>query len=264
MIRLFLTVIFFIVLNELLAQNGLECNETKIDFGNQEILNYKVSYNFGFIWIDAGFVDFKSNKQKLDGKETYHFISTGISEKKWEWIYKVRDTFQVVSNAENLHPLEFKRSTFEGGIYNMDQYSFDNDKNVVYAKMKDNDSDIRFDSISVSDCTYDILTATYVARSMDFSGNWVGDTIFLKLIHDGRLFTLPIVYHGKEIMEGLNNQPVKCTKFSAIIDKGTMFRSGEKITIWVTDDQFKIPVLIDAKIVVGSIKVYLISKFTSD
>lgn len=260
MIRFIILLIFFGCLNKLVAQNDMECNNLKIDFGSQEILNYKVSYNFGFIWIDAGFVDFKSTKQNLNGQETYHFISTGMSEKKWEWIYKVRDTFQVISNAKNLNPIEFSRSTFEGGIYNMDQYSFDIDKKVVYAKMKDNNSDFHFDSITISECTYDILTATYVARSMDFSGNWVGDTIFIKLIHDGRLFTLPIVYHGKETMEGLNNLPVVCTKFSAIIDKGTMFRSGEKITIWVTDDKFKIPVLIDAKIVVGSIKVYLINK----
>ena len=264
MIWFFILLNFFGCLNILVAQNEVECNNSRIDFGNKEILNYKVSYNFGIIWIDAGFVDFMATKQTLNGYETYQFTSTGISEKKWEWIYKVRDTFQVISNAKNLYPIEFRRSTLEGGIYNMDQYSFDNDKNVVYAKMRDNNSEYKFDSISISDCTYDILTATYVARSMDFSNNWVGDTIMIKLIHDGRLFKLPIVYHGKEIMEGMNNSPVICTKFSAIIDKGTMFRSGEKITIWVTDDKYKIPVLIDAKIVVGSIKVYLINKNIGD
>ena len=36
-----------------------------------------------------------------------------------------------------------------------------------------------------------------------------------------------------------------------------MFLAGENMTVWVTDDQNRIPVLIEAKILVGSVKAYL-------
>lgn len=244
----------------MVAQEKTECDNLKADFGNHELLRYKVSYNFGFIWIDAGNVDFKADRVTYKGKDAYHFLSTGISEKKWEWIYKVRDTFQVYSSVGSLEPIDFERTTLEGSVYNKDRYQFDFERNIVHVNLNDYNRDFKSLNLPISDCTFDILTATYVTRAMDFSDSWVGDTIPLKLIHDGRLFTMPIVFKGKETIQGIDNKAIRCIKFSAIIDKGTMFRSGEKITVWVTDDQFKVPVLIEAKIVVGSIKVYLIGK----
>ena len=39
--------------------------------------------------------------------------------------------------------------------------------------------------------------------------------------------------------------------------QGTIFRGEEDVLIWVTDDANKIPVYIEAKIIVGTVKVYL-------
>jgi hypothetical protein len=260
MIRSLFLLITFFWLDLLQAQIPALNSQVQANFEENEYLRYQVSYNFGFIWIDAGTVDFRATKTMFEEKNAYHFLSTGISEKKWEWIYKVRDTFQVYTEVENLKPILFERSTLEGSIYNRDHYQFDFDKKIVVADLNDNNSSFRTETIPITDCTYDILTATYVTRAMDFSTHWVGDTIPIKLIHDGRLFTMPVIFQGKDMLEGIDNKPVHCIKFSAVIDKGTMFRSGEKITVWVTDDANKTPVFIEAKIVVGSIKVYLIEQ----
>jgi hypothetical protein len=40
--------------------------------------------------------------------------------------------------------------------------------------------------------------------------------------------------------------------------KGTMFEGGEKMTVWVTDDENHIPVRIETPIIVGSIKVDMV------
>ena len=42
------------------------------------------------------------------------------------------------------------------------------------------------------------------------------------------------------------------------LDGGSMFEGGEKMTIWVTDDENHIPVRIETPIVVGSIKVDMV------
>ena len=36
-----------------------------------------------------------------------------------------------------------------------------------------------------------------------------------------------------------------------------MFKGGEDLFVWVTDDQNRIPVLVEAKILVGSVKAML-------
>ena len=35
---------------------------------------------------------------------------------------------------------------------------------------------------------------------------------------------------------------------------GTIFESGEDMTVWVTDDLNRIPIIVEAKILIGSIK----------
>jgi hypothetical protein len=39
--------------------------------------------------------------------------------------------------------------------------------------------------------------------------------------------------------------------------QGTIFRGDEDVLVWVTDDENKIPVYIEAKILVGTVKAYL-------
>ena len=39
--------------------------------------------------------------------------------------------------------------------------------------------------------------------------------------------------------------------------EGTIFKGGEDLFVWVTDDMNKIPILVEAKILVGSVKAVL-------
>jgi hypothetical protein len=43
-----------------------------------------------------------------------------------------------------------------------------------------------------------------------------------------------------------------------LLIKGTIFEGGEKMTVWVSDDENKIPLRVNTPITVGSIKVDLI------
>ena len=61
-------------------------------------------------------------------------------------------------------------------------------------------------------------------------------------------------YLGKEDVMNRNNRNFHCFKFSFLVVEGTIFTGGEALTIWVTDDPNLIPVRIDAKILVGSVK----------
>jgi hypothetical protein len=259
MLQKVLFFIFIFCIGKASTQELSEAYLVNHDFGKQENLKYKVSYNLGFIWIDAGFVEFNVVKTTYHDKKVFHFLSTGISEKKWEWIYKVRDTFEVYAETENLKPIYFNRNTQEGGVFKHDNYRFDYNNNTIYTERMDKNYGIQYDTILFKNFTYDLLSATYFARAMDFSKNLVGDTIPINIIYDGGLVILPIVYHGKATIYNQNNTSIPCIKFSAIMNKSTMFQSNEKITVWVTDDEYKIPVLIEAKIIVGSIQVQLIS-----
>ncbi|HSH53034.1 MAG TPA: DUF3108 domain-containing protein, partial [Bacteroidales bacterium] len=64
---------------------------------------------------------------------------------------------------------------------------------------------------------------------------------------------------GREVIKLHNKQKFKTIKFSALLVEGTIFKGGEDLLIWVTDDLNRIPVLIEAKILIGSVKATLLS-----
>ena len=61
-------------------------------------------------------------------------------------------------------------------------------------------------------------------------------------------------YLGKEIVRTKFGK-FKAIKIAPLLVKGSMFEGGERMTIWVTDDENHIPIRIETPIIVGSIKV---------
>ncbi|MBU1368727.1 MAG: DUF3108 domain-containing protein [Bacteroidetes bacterium] len=239
------------------------CVNTPYSFSVGEQLRYEISYNWGFIWVNAGEVHFQVRAHSIEGVQAFHFFSTGRSYPKLDWLFKVRDTFEVYSRAADLHPLFYRRHTLEGGFRIQNQYRFDPAKKLAYAAMEESRTAFHRDTIQVSDCTFDVLTATYVARSINFDKHQSGDTIGLQILLDGKTFELPVVLRGYEKIKNRDGKWWDCILFSAVLDRGTMFRAGEELLVWVSDDEQKIPVMMEAKIAVGSIKIYLKSAVTS-
>jgi len=62
---------------------------------------------------------------------------------------------------------------------------------------------------------------------------------------------------GKVVLKTKDGNKYNCIKFSALLIEGTIFKGGEDLFVWVTDDENRIPVMIEAKIIVGSVKALL-------
>jgi hypothetical protein len=71
---------------------------------------------------------------------------------------------------------------------------------------------------------------------------------------DDEVNHLFIRYLGKEVVKTKYGR-FKAVKFSPLLIKGTIFEGGEKMTVWVSDDQNHIPLRIESPISVGSVKV---------
>ncbi len=252
-----LSILFLLLFAGILKSTAQSKIENSWAFGDEEYLEYTVSYHWGLIWIDAGKVDFKAKAIRNKDENAWHFFSTGMSFRKFDWFFKVRDTFEVISSNKGLKPVRFKRHTNEGGYVIFNDYTFDHQNLSVAAISKETRKARSIDTISITSKTLDVLTATYFVRSMDFKNMKMNDTLGIEMILDGVVFTLPIVFHGYETYKNRDGKKYNCIKFSALLEKGTMFRAGEQLFVWVTNDKNKIPVMIEAKITVGSIKVIL-------
>jgi hypothetical protein len=252
----FYSLLLFIIPLQLLAQRN--CTVVNKSFGEIESCKYKIYYNWGAIWMAAGEAEFSSRKEQLNGKTAYHFIGTGSTYSKYDWFYKVRDRYESFADSASLRPLRFKRNVNEASTHLSEDYVFNQKRNKVYTASQKGKKVASIDSIKINACTFDVLTAIYYARNLDFSNLKYNDTLSLTFVLDGEVHPSYIRYLGKEVIYSEKLGMVRCIKFKPKLIEGTIFKGGEYMTVWVTDDENKMPVYVETAIVVGTVKVYLI------
>lgn len=232
-----------------------QCFDNRKVFSPGEEVTYHAYYNWGFIWINAGIVTFGVEKDNWDGKPAWHLKSYGSTYKAYDQFFKVRDSFDVWVDPHSLQPLEFHRKTNEGSYHAHFHYRFDQEDRVVSASISKRGSPYRDTTFTWPECSYDLLSMVYQARNIDFSQYEINEKIPIKLIVDGEVYNLYIRFLGKEVVkEDRSGRKFRCLKFSPLLVEGTIFEEGEDMTVWVTDDDSRIPIIVEAKILVGSVK----------
>ena len=231
-----------------------QCKPMIKSFKSGEILEYSIVYNWGFIWVNAGKVKFEAKKELLNNKEVYHFSGTGTSVKKYDWIFTVRDYYNSWAHINSLKPIKYSRNTSEGKQKTKNYYSFDYNKNKIYSDTWNTKKKKQIDTLDLQNCTFDIMTAVYYARTLDFSKYKLNEKIPLTMIVDNEIYNLYGRFLGKDVIKTRKKEKYNCLKFSILLVEGTMFKGGEDLTVWVSDDKNRIPLLVEAKILVGSVK----------
>lgn len=238
----------------------LDINAQSFDFPfkNGEKLQYRVSYNWEFVWVDAGQVSFTVDSINYNGSPAYHFNSLGKSMAAYDWIYKVRDHFESVADARTLRPAWYERKTSEGNYWVNNRLDFDTLNGWIVSKTENAYRPESVDTLALQPNVFDLLTAVYYARSLNFSVMKPGQKIPVEVIIDGKIHDLYGKYLGFETVENYDGVINLCHKFSVMLVAGTIFSEGEEALIWVTADRNKVPVLVEAKILVGSVKAYFV------
>lgn len=247
-----LLILSFIALHAHAQKNA--CNTINNCFKSGEKLYYEVYYNLGPIWVAAGDVTFKVEASNFQNKKSYRFTGAGQSFKSYDWVFKVRDKFESIVDSESFRPLKYVRDTKEGGNATFNLNYFNNTKNLAYTFYKNNSKELVKDTVPIQPCTYDVMSMIYFARTIDYSSHKPNDIIPISVFLDAKTFNEQhIRYLGKAVLK-TELGTFNCIKFSPKLIAGTIFKEGDEMVVWVTDDKNKIPLLVETPIVVGSIK----------
>lgn len=255
--NLFLTILSVLSFTLLLANDieNLEGDASKDNFTkvkNQaftpgEKLTYRLSYGF----MDAGEAVLTVNKtdKKVRGRELWRVRGVGKTISAFEWFYKVHDVYESYVDAEGLFPWMFIRRVNEGGYKIEQDYTFYQHKKVV-----DNGDGKKF---KVPSMVQDMISAFYYARTLDFSTAKMNQQFLVNIFLDDELYPTKIKYKGKEIVKTRKGK-FRCHKFAPVVQEGRVFNTEDDLTIWITDDENKIPLVAKANIKVGSLKMHLV------
>jgi len=245
--RFYLSFLLFLAPFCSLAQNDF-CSARNTSFQDGEKVCFKVFYNMGMIWVGAGEANFTVNQEMMNGKKVFHITGDGKTLHSYEWFYKVRDRYESYIDAETMLPLKFIRNVNEGGykIYN----------NITFNQSASQATTTN-GSFKVPRCVQDVLSSIYYARNIEYSRYQPGAKIPFTMFLDDKVYNLSITYLGKEKIK-TRYGTFNTIKIRPLLIEGTIFKGGDKMTVWVTDDANHIPVRVDSPILVGSIKVDMI------
>jgi hypothetical protein len=225
-------------------------------FQRGETLNYRVHYGF----IDAGeaSVTIAQDAVKFNGKPTYHLVGTGRSASSFDWFFKVRDRYDSFIDEQTMLPQYFLRKVDEGGFIINQEYLFQQHKNSVSVSRDGTDipRNAKNKVFSIPEFTHDILSAFYFARNADFGTIETGKELQVMTFFDEELFPLRVKIVGYETLKTKAGK-IRCIKLRPMIQEGRVFKDEEDLTMWVSDDRNRIPVRIQANVLVGSIKMDL-------
>ncbi len=233
------------------------CLERNFAFQPGEEVEYTVYYNWGFIWVNAGFVTFNVRERLYRNRPVYHFDSFGSTHRRYDWLFKVRDRFQSYVDKETFRPLWFEMDTYEGGFEAYDEYHYFPEKDIVITTTENSDSPRRTDTVEILPCSFDVITAVYVARNLDFASYGRNEPIPFSILIANELHELNPRYLGEETITTREGETYDCIKFSVELVEGFIFTPDNNMFVWVTNDENRIPVLVEAQIRVGSVKAML-------
>lgn len=249
---------FLVIIGFFLPLSGQsQCFSNNEAFSDGEEIRYQVSYSWGPVWVDAGIVTFSAGMEDFNGKPSWHFKGTGKSFASYDFFFKVRDYFDSYTDPESLLSQSFQRYVYEGGYSLLNTLRFDYQNNKVFSSTKTNNNPPRFDTLPVQPCAFDMLSAIYYTRTLDFATANPGWKKNIKILIDDAYYDICVRVLGRETLEDPDGKQYRCIKFAAKMVQGTIFKGDEDVVVWVTDDSNKIPAYIEAKIIVGTVKAWL-------
>lgn len=215
-------------------------------FKTGEKLTYRVTYGL----VDAGeaTIEVKSTSRKGQGRELQHVVATGKTLGSFNSFYKVHDVYESYIDKKSMMPWYFVRNVDEGGFTINQKYTFKQNEKKVHNGDKD---------FEVNLGIQDMISSFYKARTLNMKGMTSGKVFSFKCFMDDEVYNLKIKYKGKEKIK-IRKGEFQCYKFVPVVQTGRYFKSEEDVQFWVTADQNRIPVLVKAKIPVGTVKMHLI------
>lgn len=234
------------------------CMEQKISFQPGERLQYKVYYNWKFTWMKAGKVDFSVTEEMLNDQAVYHAKAVGKTYRRYEWFYKVNDVYESYLDTSSFKPVHFVRNVREGNYSKKLEYEFDHCTNTATMPYMLRMGELKHENVSidVSPCTFDLLSIIYYTRNVDYSLLNENDTIPVEVLMDGEIYNLFYVFEGRTNIE-TDLGTFRCLKLKPMLMDGYIFDGGDFMTVYATDDDNRLPILIESPLTVGSVKAYL-------
>jgi len=213
---------------------------------------FKFRVHYGF--VTAGYATLQVTDEVLGGKEVFHVKGYGKTTGLSRAFFKVEDDYQSYIDKETNLPQRFIRNIDEGGHTKDIQIDFNHETGKALVNNKKHKTK---EWVDFPKDAQDMVSAFYYLRNrLDVSTIKEGETVDMNMFFDKENYKFRMKFLGREVVRTKFGK-IPTLKFRPYVQSGRVFKEKESLTVWVTDDDNRMPVLIKADLAVGSLKASL-------
>jgi Protein of unknown function (DUF3108) len=216
-------------------------------FDTGEYFKFRIHYGI----VNAGYATLEIKDATINNKKVFHAVGKGYTTGMSKFFFKVEDIYESYFDKQTGSPYRYIRKINEGG-YTKDQEGFFNqNENKVLVKDYKRKTE---KTIMVTDNVQDIISSFYYLRNHPTIDKLKpGEAITIDMFFDDEITKFKLKYVGRQDIT-TKFGTVSTMMFKPLVQTGRVFKEKESVTLWITDDDNKVPVRIKAELAVGSLK----------
>lgn len=220
-------------------------------FQDGEWFQFRMRYGF----LNASYAIATVRETTFKDQAVYHVAATGKTTGFARWFFKVDDYFDSYFEKDIVRPIRFVRNISEGNYKRHVEIDFDhnNQSGIMHDLLRKTKTEISF-----APNLQDLVSTFYFLRNhFDLEGIQVGETASLHMIYDKKPFAFQFRFLGYENVK-TKFGVVPCVKFRPYVEEGRIFKKKSGLSLWVSNDNNRIPIKVVAELSVGSLDVDLV------
>ena len=219
-------------------------------FHRGEFMVFRAYYNSrltGNVTAGEATLEVRPTNMIIGGRSTMHVVSEARTRGLFNLFFRVTNRYESYLDEQAIAPLMFIRRINEGGYIKNQDVMFNHYDNIATSNTA---------TVPIAPYVQDIISAFYFARTYDYSDAQVGDAFNVDFFLDDTVYVTRIVFDGREQIK-TRVGTVNTLRFKPMVLEGTVFNQPYPMTLWITDDKNKIPVMIESGLVVGRVRLEL-------
>ncbi|MBP4140978.1 DUF3108 domain-containing protein [Flavobacterium sp. P4023] len=216
-------------------------------YGVGEYFKFRIHYGI----VNAGYATLEVKDATVNNKKSFHVVGKGYTTGMSRFFFKVDDVYESYIDKETGNPYQYVRNINEGGYTKNQEGFFNQSTNKVLVKDYKHKSE---KTLMIPKNTQDILSTFYYLRNHpNIDKLKINEAIAIDMFFDDETTKFKLKFIGRENIT-TKFGVMSCMVFRPLVQSGRVFKEQESLTVWISDDNNKIPLRIKASLAVGSIK----------
>ena len=255
--NLIIGVILLVVLSSFIRHRQ-EYIPVNSNFKKGEFLEYKATY--GFFTVGKGSWQIQNNSIEIHDRPNYQVDVYGRTSGFVGFVAPVKDHSKSYVDTTTLVTHLALRNLVEGGYKKIDITEFVFKDSLIKVKDMDFATNTfkKAEEYKMGDVTRGMISGFMYLRTMDFTNLAIGDTLEFKAFLDDTFYNFQVICYNREVIKTKAGS-FKSVVFRPVMPENSIFEGEDAILVWISDDNNKIPLKIEAEMFIGHAGIELTS-----